>query len=270
MTLLTLDKATVVRNGRRVLDHVSLQIEEGQHTAILGPNGSGKSSLIRLITRQDYPLVHADGTPSVLIRGQERWNVFALRSLLGIVSADLDRSFSDGATNGMCGLEAVLSGFFSSHGLFSHHAITGAMRAEAQRALAQVEAAYLADRAMDQMSNGEARRILIARALVHDPVALMFDEPTTGLDLVARHRFLQTVRNLAQQGKTVIMVTHRIEEIIPEIERVVFLQDGRVLREGRKGEMLTAANLSAVFRAPVQVQQVDGYYAASCNGESGL
>ena len=271
MTLLTLHDATVIRNGRRVLDGVSLEIDEGQHTAILGPNGSGKSSLIRLITHQDHPLVHADGTPSILICGQERWNVFELRSFLGIVSADLDRSFSHGAVApGTCGLEAVISGFFSSHGLFSHHEVTEGMRAAARRALEMVEASHLAGRPLDQMSTGEVRRILIARALVHNPLALMFDEPTAGLDLVARHRFLQTLRGLAQRGKTVIMVTHRIEEILPEIERVVFLQDGRVLLDGPRREMLTGPRLSALFRAPVQVQEVGGYATASCSPAPGL
>lgn len=265
MALLTLYNATVIRNGRRVLDNVSLEINEGQHTAILGPNGSGKSSLIRLITHQDYPLVHADGAPPVLIRGRERWNVFELRSLLGIVSADLDQSFAGGAVvNGTPGLEAVLSGFFSSHGVFTHHHVTKTMREQALTALDMMEASHLADRPMDQMSTGEVRRILIARALVHNPVALVLDEPTAGLDLVARHRFLQTVQKLAQSGKTIIIVTHRVEEIIPEIGHIVLLRNGQVLLKGPKRDVLTGANLSILFGATVQVQATDGYYAASC------
>lgn len=265
MALLTLYNATVIRNGRRVLDNVSLEINEGQHTAILGPNGSGKSSLIRLITHQDYPLVHADGAPPVLIRGRERWNVFELRSLLGIVSADLDQSFAGGAAvNGTVGLEAVLSGFFSSHGVFTHHRVTKTMRERALMALDMMEASHLADRPMGQMSTGEARRILIARALVHDPVALVLDEPTAGLDLVARYRFLQSVQRLAQIGKTIIIVTHRVEEIIPEIGHIVLLRNGQVLLAGPKRDVLTGPNLSILFGAAVQVQATDGYYAASC------
>jgi iron complex transport system ATP-binding protein len=262
MTLLTLLNATVIRNGRRALDGVSLEVHEGQHTAILGPNGSGKSSLIRLLTQQDYPLVHEDGTPSVRICGQDRWNVFELRSRLGIVAADLDRSFSGGFAPD--GLEAVLSGFFSSHGVFSHHQVTEEMREQARRALELVQAHPLAGRPLDQLSTGEVRRILIARALVHNPVALMLDEPTAGLDLVARYRFLQTLQGLAGHGKTIIMVTHRLEEIIPEIQHVVLLRDGRVLCDGSKHDTLTAPNLSALFQAPVQVQRRDGYFTASC------
>ena len=259
MTLLTLHDATVVRHGRRVLEGVSLQVEEGQHTAILGPNGSGKSSLIRLITHHDYPLAHADGTPPVRICGQGSWNVFELRSRLGVVSGELDRSLADLGTHG---LEAVLSAFFASYGVFSHHQVTPAMRQRALEALHQVEAAHLADRPLDQMSTGEARRILIARALVHDPQALMLDEPTAGLDLVARHHFLQTLRRLAQSGKTIILVTHRLEEIIPEIEQVVLLRQGRVLCAGAKDSTLTTDNLSALFGAPLRLRRLDGFYAA--------
>lgn len=261
MTLLTLHDATLVRNGRRVLDGVSLQVEEGQHTAILGPNGSGKSSLIRLITHHHYPLHPTGGVPPVRVCGQERWNVFELRSRLGIVSADLDQSL---AGHGTRGLAAVLSAFFASHGIFGHHDVTPAMRRRARAALDRVEAGYLAERTLDQMSTGEVRRILIARALAHDPQALMLDEPTAGLDLVARHRFLQTVRGLAQSGKTIILVTHRLEEIIPEIEQVVLLRDGRVQCAGPKPAILTAANLSALFQAPVEVGRTDGYYTARC------
>ncbi len=261
MTLLSLHDATVVRNGRRVLDGLSLQVEEGQHTAILGPNGSGKSSLIRLITHHDYPLAHADGTPSVRICGQGRWNVFDLRSRLGIVSADMAEAL---VNHGTRGLEAVLSAFFASHGVFSHHEVTQAMRERARAALERVEAAHLAGRTLDQMSTGEVRRILIARALVHHPQALLLDEPTAGLDLVARHRFLQTVRGLAQSDTTIILVTHRLEEIIPEIEQVVLLREGHVQCAGPKPATLTTANLSALFGAPVRLHTVGGYYAGEC------
>jgi len=259
MTLLTIHDATVVRCGRRVLDGVSLRVEEGQHTAILGPNGSGKSSLIRLIVHHDYPLAHADGTPSVRICGGERWNVFELRSHLGIVSAEMDQSLARRSTQG---LEAVLSAFFASHGIFGHQQVTPVMRQRALAALQQVGAGHLAGRPLDQMSSGEVRRILIARALVHGPQALLLDEPTAGLDLVARHHFLEALRRLARSGKTVILVTHRLEEIIPEIEQVVLLREGRVQCAGPKAAMLTEANLSALFGAPLRVRRLDGYYAA--------
>ena len=261
--LLKIQDATVVRNRTRVLDRINLTIREGEHTAVLGPNGAGKSSLIRLIAHQDYPLAHPDGTPPLLILGQELWNVSELRSRLGMVSGDLQNSILTGTLPGRTrGLDAVLSGFFASYGVFRHHRITPAMQEQGRQALALMEASHLADALIEAMSPGEVRRVLIARALVPDPRALLLDEPTTGLDLMARHRFLLTLQNLARHGKTIILVTHHIEEIFPEINRVVLLQHGRVLLDGDKPEVLTSSNLSAMFEAPVTVKETHGYYTA--------
>ena len=261
--LLQIQDATVVKNRTRVLDRINLTVTEGEHTAILGPNGAGKSSLIRLIAHQDYPLASADGTPPLLILGQELWDVSELRSLVGIVSGDLQHSILAGTLPGRTrGLDAVVSGFFASYGLFRHHRPTPAMQARGRQALALMEASHLAEAFIEAMSPGEVRRVLIARALVPDPQALLLDEPTTGLDLMARHRFLTTLRNLARQGKTIILVTHHIEEIFPEINRVVLLQHGRVMLEGAKPEVLTSSHLSAMFEGPVTVKETHSYYTA--------
>jgi iron complex transport system ATP-binding protein len=261
--LLQIQDATVVKNRTRVLDRINLTIREGEHTAILGPNGAGKSSLIRLIAHLDYPLAHPDGRPAMLILGEELWNVFELRSQLGIVSADLQNSILCGTLPGRTrGLDAVLSGFFASYGVFGHHQITPAMRTRAHHTLELMEAAYLAEAFIEAMSTGEVRRIMIARALVPAPRALLLDEPTTGLDLMARHRLLTTLRNLARQGKTIILVTHHIEEIFPEINRVVLLQHGRVRLDDAKPEVLTSSHLSAMFEGPVTVKKTQGYYTA--------
>jgi iron complex transport system ATP-binding protein len=262
--LLQLNRATVVKNGTRVLNGLTLTIREGEHTAIIGPNGAGKSSLIRLLTRQDYPLAHEDGTPPLLIFGQSLWNVFELRSHLGIISADLQFSFLTlTMPRRTRGLDAVLSGFFGSYGLFPHQQVTPGMREQAVKALELMEASHLAEKFIEALSTGEARRIFLARALVHDPRALMLDEPTVGLDLPTRQRFLRTLQGLARHGKTLILVTHRIEEIFPEINRVILLQRGRVLLDGPKGEALTSRHLSAMFEAPVRVRQLNGYYTAA-------
>lgn len=268
--LLQLNDATVVKDHTRVLDGISLSIQAGEHTAVLGPNGAGKSSLIRLIAHLDYPLAHEDGAPPLLIMGEELWNVFELRSQLGIVSADLEKSILTGTLPGRTrGLDAVIAGFFASYGVFGHHHVTPAMRAKAQQALDLMEAGHLAESFIEAMSAGEVRRIMIARALVPEPQALLLDEPTTGLDLMVRHRFLQTLRNLARGGKTIILVTHHIEEIFPEINRVVLLSHGRVLADGSKETVLTSGHLSEMFEGPVTVQKNNGYYQAR-SAEPGL
>ncbi|HET6567069.1 MAG TPA: ATP-binding cassette domain-containing protein [Rhodothermales bacterium] len=257
--------ATVVaENGYRILDGVDLQVRLGEHTAVVGPNGCGKSSLIKLITHQYRPYFQPHADPVVSVFGRRRWNMFELRSLLGLVSAELHHVFV-GRYGDVSGYEAVLTGFFASRRLTSHEdEITDAMRRQAQDALGLMEALHLSEKPLDEMSTGEARRILIARSLAPDPRALLLDEPTTGLDMVARHRFVETLRRVAQHGKTIILVTHHVEEIFPEIERIVLLKEGRVFRDGARQAVLTSEVLSSAFGAPIGVQRrPDGYLSAT-------
>ncbi|HEY1911208.1 MAG TPA: ATP-binding cassette domain-containing protein [Vicinamibacterales bacterium] len=259
--LLELHHASVVLGGVRVLDDLTLTISSGEHTAILGPNGAGKSTFIKLLTLQQYPLATDRDLPPIRVFGQERWDVFTLRAQLGIVSADLHDRFVHGNSNGVItGLDAVLSGYFASYGIFAHQRITAAMRRQAAEALDRVGAGSLAGQMLDTMSTGEARRVLIARALVQQPKALVLDEPTRGLDVVARHQFMERVRALARQGTTLLIVTHHVEEIIPEVSRVILLKNGRIVSDGTKRDVLTASGLTDAFGAPIAVQEADGYF----------
>ncbi len=261
--LLQLTNATVVKGTTRVLDRLSLTIHEGQHTAILGPNGAGKTTLMNLLTFEDRALAERGAPPAVRVLGRDLWHVFELRAQIGIVSANLHARFVAGHSSGrITGEDAVVSGFFATQGVLYYVNVTGEMREAAREALARVEASHLAGKPLDEMSTGEARRVLIARALVNRPRALVLDEPTTGLDVIARHRFLESVRRLARDGTTVIMITHHVEEIIPEIAQVVFLDRGRVAASGPKAQMLTAARLSELFGAPVAIEANGGYFTA--------
>jgi iron complex transport system ATP-binding protein len=270
--LVEMDDATLIRGGVRVLDRISLVVRSGEHTAILGPNGAGKTSLIRMLTLEDRPL-RRNGVPSLRLFGCHSWDVEALRRRLGVVTADLDAAFGLGTSGGrVIGLDVALSGLFGSQGVFSHHDVTDAMREQAQRALDRVEASHLAARPLNTMSTGERRRVLIARALVTDPDALVLDEPTAGLDVVARHRFMAAVGRLARQGTTVILVTHHVEEIVPETRQVVLLRNGRVAFAGEPALALTGARMTDLFGAPVAVERSGGYFhvrMASNPGEPG-
>jgi iron complex transport system ATP-binding protein len=256
----------VVLGGTRVLDHLTLSISVGEHTAILGPNGAGKSTFIKLLTLQQYPAVEPERegfsrAAPIRVFGQDRWDVFALRSKLGIVSADLHDRFVHGNSNGvLTGLDAVVSGFFATHGLFAHQRVTATMRRQAMDALERIDAGRLAGATLDTMSTGEARRVLIARALVHEPQALVLDEPTRGLDLVSRHQFMERVRAVARDGTTILLVTHHVDEIIPEIARVILLRRGRLAQDGAKADVLTAAALSHAFDAALTVEKNGGYF----------
>ena len=261
--LLELIDATVVKNGVRILDGLTLTIRAGEHTAILGPNGAGKTTLLNVLTEQDHPLAREDGTPPVQVFGRALWDVFELRSRLGIVTSDLHQRFVNGNSAGrITGERAVLSGFHATQGIVRNGTVTDSMRRGAEDALARLEAGHLAGKSLDEMSTGEARRVLIARALVSRPLALVLDEPTAGLDVVARHKFLNAVSRIARDGTTIVLVTHHVEEIIPEIEHVIPIKSGRVARSGLKGSTLTDANLTSLFDAPVAVREADGFYHA--------
>lgn len=247
---------TVMAGNTKVLDSVSVTIREGEHVAILGPNGSGKSSFIRTITREYYP-VKQDGI-RFRIRGQDVWRIEDLRSSLGIVSGDLQYTF----TRDITGREAVLSGFFSSVGLFRHQ-VTAAMENRADEVLRFLEIDHLGNRPMTAMSSGEARRFLIGRALVHDPKALLLDEPTTSLDLRALHAFRTTLRKIAQSGTGIVMVTHNLHDIIPEVSRVILMKDGKFFRDGPKEEILTDEHVGGLFGVPVHIREEQGWYYAT-------
>src|SRR5262252_3868693 len=252
--LLELENVTVMRGEREALREVTLRVEEGEHVCILGPNGCGKSTLIKTITRECYPL--AQQGCSIAILGHERWNIFELRSLLGIVSPDLLASCTTDAT----GRDVVLSGFFSSTRIFPHHHPDPQHLARAQAALERLGIAHLADRPVAQMSSGEAKRTLIARALVHEPQTLLFDEPSNALDITGQVGLRETMRELTRGGLGILLVTRHVPEILPEIERVVLLREGRILADGPKAAILTEENLSNLFRAKVRLGQHDGYF----------
>jgi iron complex transport system ATP-binding protein len=258
--VIELTNLTSMRGGVAVLHDLSLAIAPGQHTAILGPNGAGKSSLMRLLMLEDRPLA-TDGTPPLRLFGRSSWDLMELRRHLGVVTGDFDANFGWSTSRGRVrGLDVALSGLFGSQGVFGNYAVTDRMREQAADALHRVDAAHLAEKPLNEMSAGERRRVLIARALVTSPGALLLDEPTTGLDMVARHRFMESVRALARAGTTTIIVTHHAEEIVPEIQRVVLLQAGRIAFDGPPEDALTPQRLEAVFGAPVVVGRSAGYF----------
>jgi iron complex transport system ATP-binding protein len=251
--LIDFQNIRVIRGEKIALHDFSLRIDSHEHVAILGPNGCGKSTLIKTITRECYPLAREDS--SLRILGNQQWNIFELRLLLGIVSNDLLERCKSDAT----GRDIVLSGFFSSTSIFRNHHVTSEQLLRADAVLERLHVLHLADRPTAEMSSGEAQRILIARALVHNPRALVFDEPSNSLDVLMQHQLRETMRDLARSGVGIVLVTHHTADIIPEIERVVMMREGRVLADGRKEQMLTPERLGELFGHRIQITKQNGY-----------
>jgi iron complex transport system ATP-binding protein len=248
---LELRHVNVARGDRVVLHEINLRIRAGEHVAILGPNGCGKSTLILTMTCQIYPIVRPGMT--VRIFGRERWDLTQLRQRFGVVAAGVTSELPGERTAVTTGLAAVIAGFFSASTLWPNLHVTDEMRERATEALERMEALHLRERLVGEMSAGERRRILIARALVHRPRQLLLDEPSNALDLAAQRELRQTLRRLAGEGTGLVLVTHHLGDILPEIERVILMRAGHIAGDGPREELLTEARLSELFHAPVRI-----------------
>ncbi len=231
----------VQRENTMALRGITFSVNSGEHAAILGPNGSGKSTLIKVITRECYP--RFPEASKVRIWGREAWGLFDLRVLLGIVTNDLVET----CVKPYSALETALSGFFGSIGIWPNHHVTAEMETKARQALRFFDIEHLADHPLTELSSGEARRAVFARALVHDPKALLLDEPTNSLDIKAQHEVREAMRKLAQAGVSILLVTHHLPDIIPEIGRIIALKNGSIFCDGVKSEVLNDHKMSKLF-----------------------
>ena len=240
-------------NGQPVVKHLTLRLLQGESTAVLGPNGAGKTTLVKLISRTLYPVVKPGS--HLRLFGSESVNLWALRQRLGIVSSELEKRIPTSLT----GRELLLAAFFGAIGLGRDRTPSPEQIARTEELLIALDLDALAEEKYGQLSEGQRRRLLIARALVHEPDVLVLDEPTNGLDLRARHTLLRALQVLCQQGTTLVLVTHQVDAIIPEIKRVVGLKNCQVCLDGSTDQTLTGAMLSALFDTPLSVVQANGF-----------
>lgn len=256
--LIEIRNATIWRGSTCVFENLSLEIAQHERVAILGPNGCGKTTLLKTINRELYPVVKAGS--SVRILGRDTWNVWELRRRIGVVSHDLHQRYTPTTT----ALEVVVSGYFSSIGVQGTLAgqVNKEQLAAALRTLRELGIESLSDTALNRMSTGQQRRCLLARALVHKPATLILDEPTAGLDFAASFDYLDRIQALAGDGCNIVIVTHHLNEIPPDVDRVVLLDKGRVAADGPKRSVLTSGQLSAVYQVPIRVAEIDGYFLA--------
>jgi iron complex transport system ATP-binding protein len=251
-----IDDATVVRGGREVLRGVSLRLGSGEHACILGPNGSGKSTVVKMISGELSPLYREPA--AIRLFGQERWELFALRGRLGIVSDSLQST----QTRDESVMDTILSGFFGGVGLPLRSEASPGMVAKARDAAELLGLRGILGRRASELSSGQMRRVLVARALVHEPEILLLDEPFTSLDIAARHAFGATISSLAARGHAIVLVTHELSEIGLEIERVILMKEGAIFADGPKTEILRSELISELFELPLLVTEERGMYRA--------
>ncbi|MDP3089142.1 MAG: ribonuclease HI [Nitrospira sp.] len=254
--ILDIQHATVYRGETCVFSDFSLALQEGEHAAIVGPNGAGKSTLLKLLAGGVHPLPLDETRISLF--GEEGGNVWEVRKRLGIVSHDLHRDYLICAE----GLNVILSWYYASNDTYEYQEFSEAQVVRAREVMKELGIESLAGRRFGHLSTGEQRRFLLGRALVHDPSVLVLDEPTSGLDLKACFQYLDLLRAQIRKGKTVLLVTHHLHEIPPEIERVVLLKEGQIVADGSKANLLTDINLSRLFDQPVTLVRANGWYQA--------
>jgi iron complex transport system ATP-binding protein len=259
--LIELGHVHVARGNSIVLHDVSLRVGRGEHVAILGPNGCGKSTLLKTMTCELYPIVRP-GT-YVQLLGRERWDLTELKRRMGVVSPELPGK----PTLHTSGFDALVTGFFSSSTLWPNLHVTQAMRERAEEILTLVGAEDLRERPVGQMSAGQQRRVMIGRALAGASVdgevqMLLLDEPSNALDLAAQYDLREMLRGLAQRGVTIVMITHHIADILPEMQRLVMMRDGRIVADGGKRELLTEHRLSDLFGREITLIERDGFWNA--------
>ena len=259
--IVELEHVNVARGQNIVLHDVSFRVEAGEHLAILGPNGCGKSTLLKSATCELYPIVRPE--TRVRIMGRERWDLTQLKRKMGVVSAELPGR----QTLSITGFDAILTGFFSSSTLWPNLTVTDEMRERAEEILRVIDGEKLRTKLVGEMSAGQQRRTMIGRAMAGtategDVKMLLLDEPSNALDLAAQRDLREMLRGLAQQGVAILLITHHIADILPEIDRIVMMREGRIVADGTKRELLTEEKLGELFGGEIHLSERDGYFNA--------
>lgn len=249
MNIVDFKNVSVGYNGKPVLNNINLKIEEGQHSVILGANGSGKSTLIKLMSNDIYPNIKEKYTKHVF--GQERWNIWDLKSHLGIITNNLHNDFLNQAKH-TSGLDVILSGFHSTLGRFSHQEFTKYQEEKSLEIMNFLGIEDLKSKKVNEMSTGQLRKCIIGRALIHNPKAMLLDEPTVGLDIKAQINFIEIIRKISKTT-TIILITHHVEEIFEEISKGILIADGTIYKQGNKKNIITSENLSHIFKLDLDI-----------------
>lgn len=255
-TIIDFENIYVSYGNLPVLKNVNLKIKHGEHWAILGANGSGKTTLIKLISNDLYP--HAKYPYKKQILENANWNIFDLKKHLGIITNDL-HNYYESHGYFVTAYEVILSGFYSSIGVYDHQTFSKEQYQKVYEILDFLELSNIKTKKVNQMSTGELRRCIIGRALIHEPKALILDEPTVGLDIKAQNTFIKFIQKLSTKS-SIILITHHIEEIFEEITHAALIHNQTIFKQGKKESILTSENLSEIFDINIDLQKENGRY----------
>ena len=256
MYIIDFENIDVGYDDKIVLKDINLKIKDGEHFAILGANGSGKSTLMKLIQSQIHPRHTKEFKKEIF--GKSRYSIFELRKELGVITNDLHNYFEKEASY-MSGFEVVLSGFYSSIGIFTHQDFTKNQIEKVKEIMEFLEISNLKDKKVASMSTGELRKCIVARALIHNPKAFVLDEPTVGLDIKAQINFIKLLRKISKKS-TIILVTHHLEEIFEEIKNIALIYNNQIFKAGKKEDILTSENLSTIFDTKIVLNKKNERY----------
>jgi iron complex transport system ATP-binding protein len=258
-SVLQLTDVSLVRNGNRILDSITWSVDDGERWVILGPNGAGKTSLLQIAAALIHP---SSGKARLLDDTLGSVDVFELRPRIGFASSAMGKRIPGDETV----LNVVLTAAYSVTGRWNEEYENVDVQ-QAERVLDEWKLGHLAERRFGNLSDGEQKRVHIARAVMTDPEILLLDEPAASLDLGSREELLQLLSGFAaaEQAPAIVMVTHHVEEIPRGFTHALLLANGKIVTAGPIGQIITSARLSDTFGLPLEVTNRDGRYSAQAS-----
>ncbi|HYI32962.1 MAG TPA: ABC transporter ATP-binding protein [Glaciibacter sp.] len=256
VNVIQLTDVSVVRGGSPILDSVNWSVDDDQRWVILGPNGAGKTTMLQIAAAIMHP---SSGTAEILEEPLGGTDLFELRPRIGFASTALAKKVPGNEQV----LDVVMTAAYSVTGRWNEE-YEDIDERRAQRVLAEWKLDHLAARTFGTLSDGEQKRVQIARAVMTDPEILLLDEPAASLDLGAREELLQLLGGYASQPKSpaIIMVTHHVEEIPRGFTHVLLLAEGKVVSSGPLEEALSADSLTEAFGIEIELSQTEGRFTA--------
>lgn len=246
--MIHLSQLTFIRENRNILDHVSLHMKKGEHWVLLGRNGSGKTTILEMMTGYQFP---SSGRVEVLGHVYGECDVREVRKQIGYIGPSmLDKlSLADPVW------EVVATGEYAF--LRFYQQIPEEVKIKAIDLLDKLNIGHLQDQKLATLSQGERKKVLLARSLMAKPEVLIMDEPCAGLDLFERERLLESIQSISE-GVLIIYVTHHIEEIIPLFTHVAIIEEGKVIAAGPKQEVLAPEHIFRAFKVPITIEWSSG------------